>query len=140
MWTEDEVSKTLLEWRISTQTKPKYTIIANVESEIYGQVMGSGTFDENSQTTLVAMPKDGYEFVKWSDGDTNYGRTINVKEDLSITAIFRKKEPENRTVPYKRETAKIKVQRIKDVNTAKAMLVRIVEEANDHIINLINNM
>lgn len=140
MWTEDEVSKTLLEWRISTQTKPKYTIIANVESEIYGQVMGSGTFDENSQTTLVAMPKDGYEFVKWSDGDTNYGRTINVKEDLSITAIFRKKETENRTVPYKRETAKIKVQRIKDVNTAKAMLVRIVEEANDHIINLINNM
>ena len=51
-----------------------------------------------------------------------------------------KVEPTNKVVPYKRETARIKVQRIKDINTAKTMLERIVDEANDYIINLINNM
>ncbi len=138
MWTEDEVNKTLLEWRISTQTKPQYTILADVEPDDSGKVIGGGTFDEGSQTTLVAMPNDGYEFEKWSDGEQNYGRTINVNSGASFTAIFRKKEVAKTPAPAKKETARTKVKQISDINTAKALLERIIDKADDHIINIIN--
>lgn len=140
MWTEDEVNKTLLEWRISTQTKPQYTITANVEPDASGTVMGDGTFDEGSQTTLVAMPNDGYEFEKWSDGEQNYGRKIDVIADVSFTAIFRKKEVASPVVPAKKETAREKVKQISDINTAKALLERIIDKADDSIINIINEL
>jgi hypothetical protein len=137
MWTEDEVNKTLLEWRISTQTKPQYTILADVEPGDSGKVMGIGTFDEGSQTTLVAMPNDGFEFDKWSDEDQNYGRTIDVVANASYTAIFRKKEIAKPVVPAKKETARAKVKQISDIDTTKAILERIIDKADDSIINII---
>lgn len=140
MWTEDEVNKTLLEWRISTQTKPRYTISANVEPDASGNVMGVGTFDEGLQTTLVAMPNDGYKFEKWSDGEQNYGRTISVNADASFTAIFCKKEVAKPVVPAKKETALAKVKQISDINTAKAILEKIIDKADDSIINIINEL
>lgn len=140
MWTEDEVNKTLLEWRISTQTKPRYTISANVEPDASGIVMGVGTFDEGSQTTLFAMPNDGYEFEKWSDGEQNYGRTISVNDDASFTSIFRKKEVAKPVVPAKKETARAKVKQISDINTAKVILEKIIDKADDSIINIINEL
>ena len=40
-------------------------------------------------TPIIALPEEGYEFVKWSDGVTTSGRTdINVTEDISVTAIL----------------------------------------------------
>lgn len=140
MWTEDEVNKTLLEWRISTQTKPRYTISANVEPDASGNVMGVGTFDEGLQTTLVAMPNDGYKFEKWSDGEQNYGRTISVNADASFTAIFCKKEVAKPVVPAKKETALAKVKQISNINTAKAILEKIIDKADDSIINIINEL
>lgn len=140
MWTEDEVNKTLLEWRISTQTKPRYTISANVEPDASGNVMGVGTFDEGLQTTLVAMPNDGYKFEKWSDGEQNYGRTISVNADASFTAIFCKKEVAKHVVPAKKETALAKVKQISNINTAKAILEKIIDKADDSIINIINEL
>jgi len=137
MWTEDEVNKTLLEWRISTQTKPQYTILADVEPGDSGKVMGIGTFDEGSQTTLVAMPNDGFEFDKWSDEDQNYGRTIDVVANASYTAIFRKKEIAKPVVPAKKETARVKDKQISDIDTTKAILERIIDKADDSIINII---
>ena len=137
MWTEDEANKTLLEWRISTQTKPQYTILADVEPGDSGKVMGIGTFDEGSQTTLVAMPNDGFEFDKWSDEDQNYGRTIDVVANASYTAIFRKKEIAKPVVPAKKETARAKVKQISDIDTTKAILERIIDKADDSIINII---
>ena len=40
------------------------------------------------KATLTATAKDGYSFVKWSDGNTDNPRTITVFEDLSLTAVF----------------------------------------------------
>lgn len=137
MWTEDEVNKTLLEWRISTQTKPQYTILADVEPDDSGKVMGVGSFDEGSQTTLVAMPNEGFEFDKWSDENQNYGRTIDVVANASYTAIFRKKEVAKPVVPEKKETARAKVKQISDIDTTKAILERIIDKADDSIINII---
>ena len=39
--------------------------------------------------TVVAVPYDGYEFVKWSDGRTEATRQdINITADISVTAEF----------------------------------------------------
>ena len=37
---------------------------------------------------IIAIPEEGYEFLKWSDGVTTAGRTDIVTEDISVTAIF----------------------------------------------------
>ncbi len=100
--------------------------------------MGDGTFNEGSQTTLVAMPNDGYEFEKWGDGEQNYGRTINVNGNASFTAIFRKKEVAKPVVPAKKETARAKVKQISDINTAKSILEMIIDKGDDSIISIIN--
>ncbi len=45
--------------------------------------------------TVVAVPYDGYEFVKWSDGRTEATRQdINVTVDISVTAEFKVKVAE----------------------------------------------
>ncbi len=42
--------------------------------------------------TVVAVPYDGYEFVKWSDGRTEATRQdINITADISVTAEFKVK-------------------------------------------------
>ena len=44
-------------------------------------------------TEVTAVPDEGYEFVKWSDGITTAKRTDkNVQENLNVTAEFKKKE------------------------------------------------
>lgn len=141
LWSEEEVNKALLEWRISTQTKDRFSISANVEPNNSGRVIGNGTFDEGSQITLVAMPSAGYEFEKWSDGDTNYGRVITVASDLTLTAFFHtesQKTVYTNTVSEKKETARAKIKQINDIEKAKALLERIIDEANDSIIEIIN--
>ncbi len=55
--------------------------------------------------TVVAVPYDGYEFVKWSDGRTEATRQdINITADISVTAEFKVKIEEQTkeyTVTYK---------------------------------------
>ncbi|MBR4339898.1 MAG: C10 family peptidase [Bacteroidales bacterium] len=53
-----------------------------------GTVRGEGTFKENSQTTIMATAKKGYQFVQWQDGNNQRIRTITVIEDATYTAFF----------------------------------------------------
>ena len=53
-----------------------------------GTVRGEGTFKENSQTTIMATAKKGYQFVQWQDGNNQRIRTITVTEDATYTAFF----------------------------------------------------
>ena len=53
-----------------------------------GTVRGEGTFKENSQTTIMATAKKGYQFVQWHDGNNQRIRTITVIEDATYTAFF----------------------------------------------------
>ena len=39
---------------------------------------------------ITATPKTGYEFVQWSDGNTEPSREVIVTKDLDLTAIFQK--------------------------------------------------
>ena len=41
-----------------------------------------------SQIKLTATAKEGYEFVRWSDGDNHASRTIEVTGDIYLQAIF----------------------------------------------------
>jgi endonuclease I len=48
----------------------------------------NGTYDENTQVTIVATANSGYHFVKWSDGNTNSTRTITMTQDITLKAEF----------------------------------------------------
>lgn len=50
---------------------------------------------------VTAVPNDGYEFVKWSDGvETAARQDKNVKKDLTVTAEFRKTDGQVYTITY----------------------------------------
>lgn len=55
-----------------------------------GTVSGAGTFTYGTPCTITATPNDCYEFVKWSDNDTNPSRTFDIISDVNVTAEFRK--------------------------------------------------
>ena len=65
-----------------------HTITVTSNNANYGTVHGGGVFTEGEFITLVAVPKDGYEFQKWNDDDTNSVRRIQVTENQTYTATF----------------------------------------------------
>gem|GEM_PF-1318979 len=78
----------------------EYTITVYVAPEGSGTVGGAGKYEEGKTATLVALPAEGYEFLQWSDGNTDNPRTITVTENLTLIASFKKKtvEPDEFTV------------------------------------------
>lgn len=56
-----------------------------------GTVSGGGKYRAGATATITATPKEGYEFVKWNDGDTSASRTVTVNADKTYTATFKKK-------------------------------------------------
>jgi len=64
--------------RMIVEDLPEYTI--NVTAGEGGQVIGGGTFYEGSVITVTATPNYGYEFVNWTD--------VNSEEIISESAIF----------------------------------------------------
>ena len=63
------------------------TVTCNPEE---GTVSGGGVYQAGATATLTATPKDGYEFVRWSDSNTANPRTLTVTKDLSLNAEFAK--------------------------------------------------
>lgn len=56
---------------------------------------GDGEYYTGDDVTIEAVANDGYHFVKWSDGNTNAKRTIQIDgSDVSYTATFEKDEEE----------------------------------------------
>ncbi|MBR6930698.1 MAG: hypothetical protein IKH61_10820 [Bacteroidales bacterium] len=142
LWLEDEVKKVLMEWRISTQKKPQFSIDVKAEPAEGGKVMGGGEFEEGSTVTLGAMPADGYVFEKWSDGNIQQVREVKISSNISIIASFKKKVENTKPhdLKQKREMAKTKINQINDINAAKMILERIVEQCDDAIIEIINGL
>ena len=48
----------------------------------------SGTYECETTLILTATPNDCYQFIKWSDGNTDNPRTVVVNEDATYTAEF----------------------------------------------------
>ncbi len=74
--------------------KITYKVVYN--SDANGTIEGDEeqTIEYGSSTSSVtAKAKDGYKFVKWSDGNTDNPRTdVNVMADITVTAEFAKEE------------------------------------------------
>ena len=66
-----------------------YTVSISYDSD-EGIVSGGGTYEHGKTATLTATPNEGYEFVRWGDGETINPRKITVTDDLALTAEFKK--------------------------------------------------
>ncbi|MEE0899487.1 MAG: leucine-rich repeat protein [Bacteroidales bacterium] len=66
-----------------------YEIPFNVTVTANNDVFGSVTVVSECPTaTLTATANDCYEFISWSDDNTDNPRTINLESDTALTAIF----------------------------------------------------
>ena len=54
-----------------------------------GYVNGSGNYEYESNATISATGRLGYEFNEWSDGNAENPRTFVVNSDTTFTATFR---------------------------------------------------
>ena len=71
---------------------PEYEL--NISAGEGGTVNSSvnGTYIETQCEEILATPKDGYEFVQWSDKVKTNPRIVTVNEDITLKATFREKE------------------------------------------------
>ena len=68
----------------------KFLLTVSANSAAMGSVSGGGEYASGTEVELKATPKSGYEFVKWSDGDTNATRTYTTTaEAVTLTAEFK---------------------------------------------------
>ena len=76
--------------------KKYYNVSVTSSSADKGTVTVEGVADgkaeEGSDITITAVPREGYEFVKWSDDSDVNPRTINVKDNITLTAQFSAKQ------------------------------------------------
>ena len=68
-------------------TMPAYSVSANDETQGTVIVTQEPTC-ENRTLAFRADAARGYEFVKWSDGNTDNPRTLTLTSDTAITAVF----------------------------------------------------
>lgn len=68
-----------------------YTLTVISSDDTMGTVSGGGKYRAGATATITATPQEGYEFVKWNDGDTSASRTVTVNADKTYTATFKKK-------------------------------------------------
>lgn len=65
-----------------------YNVYLGVDPQGSGTVEGAGTYTWGAVAHLVATPNRGYRFVRWTDGDTNADRYINVYSTTTLVAYF----------------------------------------------------
>ena len=65
----------------------KYALNVSCNAE-QGSVTGSGSYNYLSNCTIEAIPNYGYHFTQWSDGNTDNPRTIELRQDTTLEAIF----------------------------------------------------
>lgn len=70
------------------EVKRKYIVTFATYPE-EGGYSNEGEYPYGTVTTITAIPKDCYEFVRWQDGVTTPSREITVTGDVTYTAYFR---------------------------------------------------
>ena len=63
-----------------------FELSLSANDEAYGRV----AFEAQSceVATITATPNEGYEFTRWSDGNTENPRTVSITSDTAFVAIF----------------------------------------------------
>lgn len=65
-----------------------YTLTVLSADETMGAVDGGGSWVENTEVTITALPNDGYHFIRWNDGNAINPRVIVLTSDTAFTAFF----------------------------------------------------
>lgn len=99
-WTYDGKEISIEPTYVMKNLNKDMSITANFEIDYHkvivkagegGTVKGGGKFAYGAEIRLTAAPNDKYEFVKWSDGNTDSNRTYTVTGDISLTGMFKHK-------------------------------------------------
>jgi hypothetical protein len=67
-----------------------YHVSVSANEVSRGIVTGEGDYLENATATVCATPHPGHRFLRWSDGSRDSLRSLTVKQDLVLIAIFDK--------------------------------------------------
>lgn len=70
----------------------EFAVTAISADEQKGKVIGGGIYKGGATVTLVAMPEEGYKFVRWNDNSTENPRIITVDKHIVLVAQFDKIE------------------------------------------------
>ena len=74
---------------------PRFTAQVLSADTAMGTVEGGGEYEYGGVAPLVATPKEGYRFVRWSDGDLYATRSLVVTSDTTVTAYFAPQLPQD---------------------------------------------
>ena len=66
----------------------KFTIEVLSENLLMGSVYGGGSYIANQVVNIGAIPRNGFIFAGWQDGDMSNPRSITVTENATYTAYF----------------------------------------------------
>lgn len=113
-----------------------YIIDVNTNDIMMGEVCGKGLYKFNTEAILTAKAFEGYDFIKWNDGNTDNPRTIKVNDREHIyIAIFAPKynfEIKEKLTCYPNPTTGI-------VNlNKKAKLVEVINSSDLLVASFIN--
>lgn len=80
------------EWRKFTQKQTFFPHTVSIAAN--DSLAGAVQIDQeptcgNAEAIVSAIPDNGYEFVQWSDGNTDNPRKLLVDSDINLTALFR---------------------------------------------------
>jgi hypothetical protein len=65
------------------------SVSLSTNNEGYGTVTGAGRYNDGQSVTISAIANFGYEFVQWSDGNTEPTRIIVLDgDDVELAAMF----------------------------------------------------
>lgn len=62
------------------------------QDPIMGEAFGGGNYKFGTQIEISAVPKYGYKFTKWSDGNVDNPRTVTVAGAKTYVAVFEQSE------------------------------------------------
>jgi hypothetical protein len=71
-----------------TGCKKSYTITVKSNNADWGSVTGGGTYKDGETATISAIPKTGYYFIAWNDGNAENPREILVSGNAEYIATF----------------------------------------------------
>ncbi len=72
----------------TAQFAPAATLSVGVNTNAGGSVTGAGTFLVGSTNLLTATASNGWQFICWSDGETNATRYLVATSNATYSAIF----------------------------------------------------
>lgn len=73
---------------VYVETRQNFTISVSSADETMGTVTGGGEVASGSSVTVMAIPNEGYKFVKWSNDITENPYTFTATSDINLVAQF----------------------------------------------------